>query len=108
MDGHWKPILIWRLRDEPLRFKSLLEAIPDISTKVLTEQLKELEADGIIIRKAYSELPPRVEYSLTHYGKTLLPALVVLREWGLQHLKQNTGLLHPGSKWPKKLKKTYS
>jgi DNA-binding HxlR family transcriptional regulator len=98
MDGHWKPIIVWYLRDKPLRFKELMKSIPDISTKVLTEQLKELEVDGLISRETFNEIPPRVEYSLTHYGKTLLPVLTVLREWGLKHLKLNAHILHPTGK----------
>lgn len=99
MDGHWKPILVWDLRKGALRFSELLEAVPDISTRVLAEQLKELEEDDIIIRIAYSETPPRVEYHLSRYGETLLSALALLRQWGLRHLKQNVDLLHPDSEW---------
>jgi|SRR2546428_6121862 len=87
MDGHWKTIIIWQLNDRSLRFNELLKAIPDISTKVLTEQVKELEFDNILVRKAFSKIPPRVEYSLTKYGESLLPVLVELRQWGLRHLK---------------------
>jgi DNA-binding HxlR family transcriptional regulator len=105
MDGHWKPIIVWYIRDKPLRFKDLLKVIPDISTKVLTMELKELEADGLVLRETFNETPPRVEYSLTRYGKTLLPALTALREWGLQHLKLNAHILHPASIWKNKLKK---
>ena len=104
MDGHWKPIIVWYTRESPLRFKDLLEAMPDISTKVLSEQLKELEEDGIVTRETFNETPPRVEYSLTLYGRTLLPAVTVLREWGLKHLKLNKHILHPDSAWKKKLK----
>jgi DNA-binding HxlR family transcriptional regulator len=103
MDGHWKPIIVWYLREKPLRFKDMMSIIPDISTKVLTEQLKELEADHIIHRKAFDELPPRVEYNLTSYGTTLLPGLSILREWGFNHLKENKNILHPDSQWHKKL-----
>jgi DNA-binding HxlR family transcriptional regulator len=78
--------------------------MPDISTKVISEQLRELEEDEIISRQAFNETPPRVEYSLTKYGKTLLPVLTVLREWGLKHLKGNRQILHPDSEWTKKLK----
>lgn len=104
MDGHWKPIIVWYIRDKPFRFKELQKVMPDISTKVLTEQLKELEEDEIVFRKTFNELPPRVEYSLTNYGRSLLPALTVLREWGLKHLKINKHILHPQSDWNKKLK----
>jgi DNA-binding HxlR family transcriptional regulator len=103
MDGHWKPIIVWYMKDASLRFKDLLSLIPDVSTKVLTEQLRELEHDQIIARKAYDELPPRVEYNLTAYGATLLPALAVLREWGLSHLKINKHILHSNSPWQQKL-----
>jgi len=106
MDGHWKPIIVWYIRSKPLRFKELQEAMPDISTKVLSAQLKELEEDVILLRKTFNEVPPRVEYSLTNYGKSLLPALTVLREWGLKHLKINKHILHPQSEWNKKLKIT--
>lgn len=104
MDGHWKPIIVWYLKAQPLRFKGLLEIMPDISSKVLTEQLKELEQDEVINRIAYNEIPPRVEYNLTKYGVTLLPALTILREWGLKHLKKNVHILHPDSEWKKKIK----
>ena len=106
MDGHWKPIIVWYIRSKPLRFKELQAAMPDISTKVLSEQLKELEEDVILLRKTFNEAPPRVEYSLTNYGKSLLPALTILREWGLKHLKINKHILHPQSEWNKKLKIT--
>lgn len=105
MDGHWKPILVWCLQDGSQRYNELMGIVPDISTKVLTQQLKELEADGILRREVFGEIPPRVEYSLTHYGCSLLPVLATLREWGLHHLKKNTHLLHPDSEWKKKLRK---
>jgi DNA-binding HxlR family transcriptional regulator len=106
MDGHWKPIIVWYVQNKPLRFKELQEAMPDVSTKVLSEQLKELEEDAILLRKTFNEIPPRVEYSLTNYGKSLLPTLTILREWGLKHLKINKHILHPQSEWNKKLKIT--
>jgi len=103
VDGHWKPIIIWYLKEEPLRFKNLLDLLPDISTKVLTEQLKELEQDGIISRAVFNEIPPRVTYTLTSFGATLLPVIEVAREWGLKYLKANRQLLHPDSAWHAKL-----
>ena len=99
MDGHWKPIIIWYLRDKTLRFKNLQFLIPDISTKVLTQQLTELEADRIINRVVIKQLPPRVEYNLTDYGATLIPVLAAMRGWGLQHLQNNLQILHPDSEW---------
>jgi DNA-binding HxlR family transcriptional regulator len=103
MDGHWKPMLVWHLRNKSLRFKDLLEILPDISTKVLTEQLNELEGDNILLRKSFKEIPPRVEYSLTEYGLTLIPVLGILREWGFKHLQQNPTILHAESAWKDKL-----
>lgn len=103
MDGHWKPMLVWYLRNKSLRFKDFLELLPDISTKVLTEQLNELEEDHIILRKSFKEIPPRVEYSLTEYGLTLIPVLGTLREWGFKHLQQHPAILHKESAWKDKL-----
>lgn len=77
----WKPIVVWVLRDQKARFGEIDAVIGIISRKVLTSTLQELEADGIILREEYKELPPRVEYSLTPKGKALLPILRLLAEW---------------------------
>ncbi|MEM9544661.1 MAG: helix-turn-helix domain-containing protein [Bacteroidota bacterium] len=77
----WKPIIIYLLSNGPLRFGSLNAIIPTISKKVLTNQLKELESDGLLLRKAFAEIPPRVEYSLTKRAIGLLPILKQLSEW---------------------------
>jgi DNA-binding HxlR family transcriptional regulator len=103
IDGHWKPLLLWYLQTKPLRFKDIVSLIPDISTRVLTEQLNEMEEDKLISRRAYNETPPRVEYELTYYGRTLLPCIATLREWGLQFLKENKHALHPDSEWNQKI-----
>jgi DNA-binding HxlR family transcriptional regulator len=79
--GKWKPIIIYLLANGSLRFGKLLIFIPNISKKVLTEQLRELEEDGVLIRERFAETPPRVEYSLSETGKTLLPILRQLSEW---------------------------
>lgn len=79
--GKWKPILIYLLANGSLRFGKLLMFTPTISKKVLTEQLRELEEDGLIIREKFNETPPRVEYSLSEKGKTLLPVLKQLSDW---------------------------
>lgn len=79
--GKWKPIIIYLLANGSLRFGRLLLFTPTISKKVLTEQLKELEEDGLIIREKFAEIPPRVEYSLSDKGKALLPVLKVLSDW---------------------------
>ena len=77
----WKPIIIYLLSNGPLRFGRLNTLVPTISKKVLTSQLKELEADGLVFRKAFAEIPPRVEYSLTDRSLGLLPVLRQLSEW---------------------------
>ncbi|MBC6997020.1 helix-turn-helix domain-containing protein [Cytophaga sp. FL35] len=77
----WKPILIYLLANGSLRFGKLLLFTPTISKKVLTDQLRELEKDGLIIREKYPEIPPRVEYSLSKKGEALLPILKQLSEW---------------------------
>lgn len=77
----WKPIVIWVLRERKARFGQIAANIELISRKVLTTTLQELEADGIILREEFKELPPRVEYSLTAKGVTLLPILHMLTKW---------------------------
>lgn len=86
--GKWKPILLYLLANGSLRFGKLLLFTPTISKKVLTDQLKELEADGLIIRKKYAEIPPRVEYSLSEKGKALLPVLKMLSDWSVENYNE--------------------
>jgi DNA-binding HxlR family transcriptional regulator len=80
--GKWKTVVLWYLRKEAKRFSELKRHIPDITEKMLSVQLKQLEKDGIIGRKIYAEVPPRVEYFLTAEGKTLLPMLEEIAKWG--------------------------
>jgi DNA-binding HxlR family transcriptional regulator len=80
LGGKWKLIIISHLTQHR-RFGQLAQRMPLISRKVLTEQLKELEEDGVVRREAFAELPPRVEYSLTPYGQALLPILEQLCAW---------------------------
>ena len=80
--GKWKTIILYTLYDNTLRFGELKKSIPKITQKMLTQQLRELEADGLVNRTAYSEIPPRVEYSLTDYAKELGPILCELGQWG--------------------------
>jgi DNA-binding HxlR family transcriptional regulator len=80
--GKWKPIVLIRLIDGPVRFGKLTVQMPDISRKILTQQLRELEEDRLIIRKEYQEKPPRVEYELSERGKTLIPVLKAMFDWG--------------------------
>jgi DNA-binding HxlR family transcriptional regulator len=80
--GRWKTIILYILSDHTRRFGEIAIRMPSISRKVLTEQLKELEADGLINRKQYKEIPPRVEYSLTVLGRSLTPILSDMAAWG--------------------------
>ncbi|MDR2235238.1 MAG: helix-turn-helix transcriptional regulator [Chryseobacterium sp.] len=81
LGSKWKPIIVLVIKDRKLRFGELAVRINVISRKVLTDQLREMEADGLIIREEFKELPPRVEYSLTEKGLALLPILYLLEEW---------------------------
>lgn len=79
--GRWKVTILKVLSKNTRRFGEIQVRIPSISKKVLTEQLRELEADGLISRKEYKELPPRVEYALTDFGKSLCPVLISIADW---------------------------
>ncbi|UYQ92346.1 helix-turn-helix transcriptional regulator [Chitinophaga horti] len=87
LGSKWKPVIIYTVNKKHLRFGQLAAQMPLISRKVLTDQLKELEEDGILLREAYNELPPRVEYSLTEKGLALLPILQQMCEWNRQFEK---------------------
>jgi DNA-binding HxlR family transcriptional regulator len=80
--GKWKPVLIYLVSKGCDRFGALGRAMPDISKQVLTRQLRELEADGVMTRAVFDELPPRVEYALTERGRSLLPVIHAMRDWG--------------------------
>lgn len=80
--GRWKTIILYILSDHTRRFGEIAARMPSISRKVLTEQLKELEADGLISRTQYKEIPPRVDYALTELGKSLRPILNDIADWG--------------------------
>lgn len=90
--GKWKPIILCNLCQQPLRTSELKRKIPGISQKVLIQQLHELNDSQIINRKIYNQVPPKVEYSLSDYGKTLRPALDSLCKWGEMHVKYLNGL----------------
>ena len=83
--GKWKPLIVFYLVDQTRRYGELRRAIGRVSDKVLIQQLKELEADGIVLRVDYGEIPPKVEYSLTPFGTSLAEALRNLCAWGTQH-----------------------
>ncbi len=85
LGGRWKPIILWNLRDGQKRYSELKKAIVPITEKMLIQHLKQLEADGLVIRKVVEVMPPHVTYELTEAGKELLPALDTLAKWGLKH-----------------------
>jgi DNA-binding HxlR family transcriptional regulator len=87
--GKWKPIVIFLINMEKNRFSLLQKAIPDISKQMLVNQLREMEADHLIERKVFAEIPPRVEYKLSEYGKTLLPIIGVMADWGKKDIKRS-------------------
>jgi len=85
--GKWKPLIIYELNDQTLRFSQLLDRLqPRITQRMLTKQLRQLEEDGLVTRKVYRQVPPKVEYSLTEMGKSLMPILDQLCEWGSEHM----------------------
>lgn len=85
--GKWKPIILWILFQEKRRFSELKKFIPNITQKMLTQQLRELERDGIVHRQVYPVVPPQVEYSLTPKGHTLVPILQAMEKWGNTTIK---------------------
>lgn len=87
--GKWKPIILYALKEETKRFSQIKKLIPAISQKMLTQQLRELEEDGIIHRRVYPVVPPKVEYTVTEYGQTLMPIMDAMETWGLRHNQSN-------------------
>jgi DNA-binding HxlR family transcriptional regulator len=83
--GKWKTSLIWELHLRPNRFAELRRLLPGISEKVLTQQLRQMEADGLISRRVYDQVPPHVEYSITPLGLSLNDAVTAMSAWGKQH-----------------------
>ena len=83
--GKWKPILLHYLAAEPRRTGELMRLVPQASGKMLTQQLRELERDGIVLRTVYGQVPPRVDYALTDLGRTLTPVLDAMCLWGRRH-----------------------
>lgn len=94
--GKYKPLIIYLLGCDGLkRFGAIMEHMKPISQKTLTNQLRELEADEIITRKIYPEIPPRVEYSITEKGLTLLPILNLMCKWGMENAGLRYEISHP-------------
>lgn len=83
--GKWKGVIVYHLLTGTKRFSDLRRLLPDITQRMLTLHLRALEQDGLVHREVYREVPPRVEYSLTAFGETLLPVLRIIEAWGQQH-----------------------
>lgn len=83
--GRWKLLILYKLESKTLRYKELKSLLPGVTDRMLALHLRELERDGLINRKAFAEVPPRVEYSLTESAKKLAPIWKQLEQWGLQH-----------------------
>lgn len=96
LGGKWKSILINAIyHTSPARFGELKRAVIGITQSMLTQQLRELEDDGIISRKIYAEIPPRVEYTLTEFGLTLSPIILSMAKWGEEYkIKKQNGVKH--------------
>jgi DNA-binding HxlR family transcriptional regulator len=90
LGGKWKLAVVWRLQGGTMRFNELNRSLGEVTPKVLAQQLKELEADGIVSRLAFAEIPPRVEYGLTDTGRSLAPVLDSLCAWGKDYLALRT------------------
>lgn len=87
LGGKWKILILWYLRDSAQRYSVLRRSIPEITEKILIQHLKELERDGIVSRTVMRMMPPIVEYAFTEHGKTLMPVLEVLCDWGETHTR---------------------
>lgn len=85
--GKWKASILWHLAQETMRFSDLQRQFCDITRKMLTQQLRELEADRLVHRKVYPQVPPKVEYSLTEKGKSIYPVLDLMCAWGREYLR---------------------
>ncbi|MGG1556061.1 winged helix-turn-helix transcriptional regulator [Paenibacillus ferrarius] len=87
--GKWKPIILYHLlQGKPLRFNELRRLLPDITQRMLTLHLRELEEEELVKRVIYPQIPPKVEYSITEYGMSLSPVLETLHQWGLAHVER--------------------
>lgn len=86
--GKWTTAILWYLKGRTLRYGELKKLLVNISEKVLINELKSLEKKGLIVRKSFNEVPPRVEYSLSSYGKSVIPIVDLISKWGEGHVKK--------------------
>jgi DNA-binding HxlR family transcriptional regulator len=91
--GKWKPLILYHLKHGPRRFGDLKRSVAGISEKVLIQQLRDLQAAGVVARHDYKEVPPRVDYTVTPFGMTLVQALMPLCQWGTQNRSEVTRIL---------------
>lgn len=86
--GKWKVLILYHLNAETHRFNGLQRLLPGITQRMLTLQLRELESDGIVHREVYPQVPPKVEYSLTEFGRTLMPVIQAMHHWGKTYARE--------------------
>jgi DNA-binding HxlR family transcriptional regulator len=89
IDGKWKGVVLFHLLERTHRFNEIRRRIPNVTQRMLTNQLRELEADGLIARTVYPEVPPKVEYSLTARGRSLEPVISALKAWADAHIERD-------------------
>jgi DNA-binding HxlR family transcriptional regulator len=99
ISGKWKPLILYFLRQGPTRYGELRKAVRGVSDKMLIQHLKEMEADGVVARHDYHEVPPRVDYNLTPLGHSLSEALVPLCNWGTENMAEVTRVLAQRESW---------
>ena len=93
----WKALILRDLLNGTMRFGELRRSVGNVSQKVLTSNLRQMERDGLVHRKVYAEVPPRVEYSLTETGKSLRPVINAMRDWGVSYHASHSNQEHPAS-----------
>lgn len=84
--GKWKSLILWHLIDNTLRFNEISKLIPQATPKMITQQLRDLEQDGLVIRTIYPVIPPKVEYHISEFGKSIIPILDCMCNWGKQYI----------------------
>jgi DNA-binding HxlR family transcriptional regulator len=99
LSGKWKLALLWQLRSEVKRFGELRRALPGITQAMLSNQLQELVADGMVAREEFAELPPRTEYRLTPLGLSLLPVIAGMEKWGIAYIRDYKKGVHGACLW---------
>lgn len=86
--GKWKALILWHLAEGTLRFNEIRKLFPEVTQKILTQQLRDMEDKGLILRRVYAQVPPKVEYSLTEFGRSLMPVLYAMNAWGTDYVGQ--------------------